>query len=301
MPIGLLRRGTRATIARAVGRTPTSLDHSRLPPSRGRSYGSARLARRPAPVPLEPCPREERTCMRRSAGRCWAPAPPCAVGALVAGPRPPARAEMVYRMATMGEPKTPRPARRVGHLGELHRRRRLHGPADRRGGRQADPRRGRELDDQRRRPDLHLQAARPQMVGRHARHRRGLRLQLAAPARPGDGGRVRVDHVPGQERREDQLGRDQGPDAARRPRGRRQDARGDAREPDRLLPRAADPLHLLPGAQARHRQGRRGLGQARQHRQQRRLPHHRVDAERAHRGGARTPSSTTPPTSRSTR
>ena len=42
-------------------------------------------------------------------------------------------------------------------------------------------------------------------------------------------------------------------------------------EPDRLLPRAADALHLLPGAQARHREVRVGLGQARQHRQQWRL------------------------------
>ena len=31
-----------------------------------------------------------------------------------------------------GRAQEPRPARRVGHLGELHRRRRLHGPADRR-------------------------------------------------------------------------------------------------------------------------------------------------------------------------
>ena len=58
---------------------------------------------------------------------------------------------------------------------------------------------------------------------------------------------------------------------------------------------------VVPGAQARDRQVRHGLGQARQHRQQRRLPDHRVDAQLRGWWRRRTPSSTTPPTSRSTR
>ena len=46
-----------------------------------------------------------------------------------------------------------------------------------------------------------------------------------------------------------------------------------------------DPLHLIPGPEACHRQVRRGLGEARQHRQQRAIPYRRVDAELPGRGG----------------
>ena len=59
-------------------------------------------------------------------------------------------------------------------------------------------------------------------------------------------------------------GADQGPERNSASRRSTQDAGDHAGEPDRLFPRAADPLHLLPGAEARHRQVRRRLGQARQ-------------------------------------
>ena len=98
----------------------------------------------------------------------------------------PARAEMVYRMATMGEPKTLDPHGVSGTWENYIVGDAVHGPAHRRRRRQADPGCGRELDDQRRRADLHLQDPRPQMVGRHAGHRRGLRLLAAAHPRPGD-------------------------------------------------------------------------------------------------------------------
>ena len=64
-----------------------------------------------------------------------------------------------------------------------------------------DPGRRRELDDQRRRPDLHLHAARPHLVGRHAGHRRRLRVRPAPDPRSRDRGRVRLPALPDQERR----------------------------------------------------------------------------------------------------
>ena len=91
------------------------------------------------------------------------------------------------------------------------------------------------------------------------------------------------------------------PAAARRQGDRPQDPGGHAGGADRLLPRAADPLHRVAGAQACHREVRRRLGQARQHRRQwcrSRSPNGRR-TRRSWR--SRTPSSTTPPTSSSTR
>ena len=78
-------------------------------------------------------------------------------------------AEMVYRIATMGEPKTLDPHGVSGTWENYIVGDAVHGPDDRRRRRQADPGRGRELDDQRRRARLHLQDPRPQMVGRRRR------------------------------------------------------------------------------------------------------------------------------------
>ena len=214
----------------------------------------------------------------------------------------PARAEMVYRIATMGEPKTPRPARRLRHLGELRRRRHVHGPADRRRRRHADPGCRRELDDQRRRADLHLQDPRPHLVGRHAGHRRGLRLLAASASstrRP----------------------RPSTPRCSIRSRTPRRSTR--ARSPTRpqLGVTAIDPktlevtlerptgyfLELLthytvvPGAQARHREVRRRTGSSPATSSA--TARSRSSSGRRTRRSwrSRTPSSTTPPTSRSTR
>ena len=68
-------------------------------------------------------------------------------------------------------------------------------------------------------------------------------------------------------------------------RGRPEDPRDHAREPDPVLHRAADPLHRVPDAQAQGRGARRRLGQARQHRRQRRLHRGRVGAQQPRQDG----------------
>ena len=98
----------------------------------------------------------------------------------------------------------PRSASGLRQLGRPDHRRHVHGPDHRGRRRHRDPRRRRELDDLRRRPDLHLHAARPYLVGRHAGHRRGLRVRPAPDPRSRDRGRIRLSALPDQERRGDQ-------------------------------------------------------------------------------------------------
>ena len=169
-----------------------------------------------------------------------------------------------------GRAQDPRPARRVRHLGELYRRRRVHGPADGCRRRQADPGRRRELDDQRRRPDLHIQDPRPYVVGRRAGDRRRLRLLVPAHPRPEARGRICLAPLSDQERRGVQHRHDHRSGPARRQgASTRRRCEITLEGPTGYFLRADDPLHRLAGAQARDRQVRRRLDEARQLRRQR--------------------------------
>ena len=213
----------------------------------------------------------------------------------------PARAEMVYRMATMGEPKTLDPHGVSGTwenyiVGDSFMGL-LTDAAD------AKPVAGAaqswQISDDG--LDLHLQAARPSMVRRAEGDGRGLRVLDAPHPRPEAGGRVRLDHVPDQERGQAERGRDAGDGEPGRAGDRPADAGGHAGEPGRLLPRADDALHLVPGAQARGGEVRAGVGEARR-------PSSATAPTTSSNGRRtrawwrrRTRTSTTPPTSRSTR
>ena len=201
-----------------------------------------------------------------------------------------------------GRAQDARPARRLGHLGELCRRRRVHGPADRRRRRHADPGCCRELDDQRRRADLHLQDARPHLVGRRAGDGRGLRLLVRSASSTR---KLAAEYA-------SLLYPIKNAEAINT---------GKITDPSQLGVRAIDPktlevtlegptgyfLELLTHYTAwpvpKHviEKYGAGLGQARQHRRQWRLHDHRVDARTRRSWRRRTPSSTTPPTSSSTR
>ena len=76
---------------------------------------------------------------------------------------------MVYRIATMGEPKTLDPHGVSGTWENYVVGDAFMGLLTDAADANADPGCGRELDDQRRRPDLHVQDPRPYMVGRRAR------------------------------------------------------------------------------------------------------------------------------------
>ena len=155
---------------------------------------------------------------------------------------------------------------------------------------------------QRRRHCLHLHAARPHLVGRHAGDRRRLRVRPAAHPRSGAGGRVRLAPLHDQERRGAERGRDRRAWtswACARSTPRRSRSRSRARPPyflEQLTHYTAFPVPKHKVEELGDDWVKPGniVGNGAVHRG-------RVAAQHPRQGGEERRASTTPPTSRSTR